>query len=307
MKRLVIPILLLAAATSGFAQLTTDQKVSDFRQLIGLFDKRYAPYDWKKQLFQMDILDAQPWLDRVTKSESDLDYYEICVAYVTSLHDGNSRFNLPSDFRARLGISINLVQDVAIISSVERNLLPASQYPFDFGDLVISLDGKTPREWTDALAKYVSAGSDRAARQIAAGYITDRYQQSIPRAVEVGDSAAVVILRAATGTIETYSIPWVKTGAPLAAGPVPSPKARLPVRLADENPGRRANSRPCTACRRAFSSASDDPRGTRSSAALIRREVTRSATCGSADSTPPGWNCCNWILRSRGCSRTPRA
>jgi hypothetical protein len=236
MKIFAAMILVLLAETAGFAQLTTDQKLSDFRQLIGLFDKRYAPYDWKKQIFQVDPLDAQPWLDRVTKTQTDLDYYEICVEYVTSLHDGNSLFVLPSDFRARLGISINVVENQAIISSVDRTLLPASMYPFDFGDLMISLDGKPPRDWMTSLSKYVPAGNDRAAQQIAAAFVTDRQQALIPHAVDVGDQASVVILRTATGKTETYSIPWIKTGVPLAAGPVPSAKAKLTSPQADDNP-----------------------------------------------------------------------
>jgi hypothetical protein len=236
MKIFAATIFVLLAETAGFAQLTTDQKLSDFRQLIGLFDKRYAPYDWKKQIFQVDPLDAQPWLDRVAKTQTDLDYYEICVEYVTSLHDGNSLFFLPSDFNARLGLSISVVGNQAIISSVDRTLLPLSLYPFDFGDLVISLDGKSPRDWMTSLSKYVSAGSDRAGQQIAAAFITDRQQALIPHAVDVGDQASVVILRMATGKTETYSIPWVKTGVPLAAGPVPSAKAKLTSPQADDNP-----------------------------------------------------------------------
>jgi hypothetical protein len=236
MKLFAVPVLLIAAQTAGFAQLTLDQKLTDFRQLIGLFDKRYAPYDWKKQVLQVDLLDVQPWLDRVAKSENDLDYYDICIEYVTSLHDGNSYYIVPSDFRARLGVAVNVIQDQAIVSSVDRNLLPASKYPFDFGDIVVSLDGKSPRDWIAALLKYVPAGNERIAQQLAAGLMTDRFQQAVPHAVDVAGEASLVVRRSATGNIETYTIPWVKTGTPLAAGPVPSPKAKLPVRAEDDNP-----------------------------------------------------------------------
>jgi hypothetical protein len=236
MKTLILSTLLLAAETAGFAQLSADQKLNDFRQLIGLFDKRYAPYDWKKQVFHVDALDAQPWLDRVAKTQNDLDYYELCTEYVTSLHDGNSVYILPSDFRARLGISLNLVEGQGIIGGVDRGLLPARQYPFDFGDLVMSIDGKSPTEWTAALAKYVPAGNERAGQQLTASLVTDRQQAIMPHAVDVGDQATVVIRRLATGNLETYSIPWVKTGVPLHAGPVPSPKAKVSAPQADDNP-----------------------------------------------------------------------
>jgi hypothetical protein len=45
----------------------------------------------------------------------------------------------------------------------------------------------------------------------------------MPHASELG-SAATVLIRRMNGNLETYTIPWVKTGTPLRVGPVPSPK-----------------------------------------------------------------------------------
>jgi hypothetical protein len=41
--RIIIPFLCLAPL--DFAQLTTDQKTSDFLQLVGLYAKNYGPYE----------------------------------------------------------------------------------------------------------------------------------------------------------------------------------------------------------------------------------------------------------------------
>ncbi len=216
--------LILAAQAAGLAQLTLEQKLTDFRQLAGLFNKRYAPYEWKKQNFQFDLLDSRPWLDRVASTRTDLDYYEICVDYVASLHDANARFFLPSSFRARLGFSVEVIEGRAFVTSVDRRLLPARDYPFDPGDELLSLDGKPADEWLDALGKYVMQSSLRATLHAAAAILTDRAQSSIPHAADVGDRATVV-LRRISGAVETYSIPWTRTGVPLSAeGPVPGPK-----------------------------------------------------------------------------------
>jgi hypothetical protein len=45
----------------------------------------------------------------------------------------------------------------------------------------------------------------------------------MPHAADLGDTATVRIRRQ-NGNIETYTIPWIKTGTPLRVGPVPSPK-----------------------------------------------------------------------------------
>src|SRR5262249_9895218 len=205
-------------------QLTLDQKLTDFRQLAGLFGKRYAPYEWKKQNHQFDLLDSKPWLDRVAATRTDLDYYEVCVDYVSSLHDANARFFLPSSFRARLGFSVEVIEGRTFIISVDRRLLPAKDYPFDPGDELVSLDGKSPGEWLDSLAKYAMQSSPRATQHAAAAILTDRAQSSIPHASDTGNTATVVLRRGA-GAVETYSVPWTRTGVPLSAeGPVPGPK-----------------------------------------------------------------------------------
>jgi hypothetical protein len=235
MRTLGILILLAAAQTPVLAQLSTDQKLEDFRQLIALFDKRYAAYEWARDVFHFDLLDAQPWLDRVAQSQTDLDYYDICAQYVSSLHDGGSIYALPSDFEARLGFSVAMIEGHAFVVTIDRRALPAGQYPFGVGDELVSLDGKDPGQWVKALSAYLQAGSPRANTQAAAALITDRPQILIPHAVDVGDTAAVVVRRI-TGNVETYTIPWVKTGTPLHAGPVATPKSMTHPAPQADNP-----------------------------------------------------------------------
>jgi hypothetical protein len=231
MRTITLLTLLLAAEAAGFAQLTAEQKLTDFRQLAGLLNKRYAPYEWKKQAFGFDLRDVQPWLDRVARTANDLDFYEVCVDYLSSLRDAGTFYLLPSTFRARLGFSVDVFEDRLFVVFVDRALLPASEYPFDAGDEVISFEGRDARYWLEALGKYQAQSSPRAAGHLAAAFLTDRSQQIMPRAVDVGDRAAIVVRRR-TGAIGTYSVPWVKTGQPLAVGPVPPVKTSAAPRPA---------------------------------------------------------------------------
>lgn len=49
------------------------RKQQDFVNLAGLFNKQYGSYEWKKQLFKVDLLDVRPWLVRVAASKDDLE------------------------------------------------------------------------------------------------------------------------------------------------------------------------------------------------------------------------------------------
>ena len=58
--RLFLTLLLLALSLR--AELTTDQKLIDFQYLAALYNKHYAPDEWKLQLFNFNLFDLAPGL-----------------------------------------------------------------------------------------------------------------------------------------------------------------------------------------------------------------------------------------------------
>jgi len=204
--------------------LTPSQKEADFRYLASLYATYYAPLTWKNNVFQFDALNIEPWLAKVVATTSDLDFYEVEAAYISSLNDTHVQLTLPSDFVAQLGFGVDLYDGTLLIDTINRTLLPVSQYPFVIGDELISIDGEDAVVLADKLAKYVPQGNPRAARRQGAQRLTSRSQSRFPHAPDLGDSATVVTRRQ-NGAMETYTIPWIKTGTPLEAGPIPSPKS----------------------------------------------------------------------------------
>ncbi|HKA02032.1 MAG TPA: hypothetical protein VKE70_36225, partial [Candidatus Solibacter sp.] len=122
--------------------LTAVQKEADFRYLASLYSTYYAPLDWKRQLFHFDALDIKPWLDRVKQTQTDLDFYELCVEYVAGLNDTHDHYTLTSDFSATLGFTGDIYDGLVLIDSLNRTQLPATAYPFTIGDELVSVDGR---------------------------------------------------------------------------------------------------------------------------------------------------------------------
>jgi hypothetical protein len=223
-------ILAIAAllAASAFAQMSPSQRRVDFEQLAGFVAKAYAPYEWKRDVFGFDALEIASWISRVESAKSDLEFFEICAEYVASLRDLHSGFYLPSDFLATIPIGADLYDGKALIDSITRGRLPAAIYPFEIGDEIVSVDGEPALAWVSRISRQQSFANERATRRWALDQLFYREQAVLPRASEIGDKAVVVIKRRSTDALETYEIPWEKSGTPyVVVGPVPSPKTQL--------------------------------------------------------------------------------
>ena len=225
MKTAPAAVLLVACALAGQAQMTRDQRRIDFQTLAAQFAKRYGPYEWKRDLLNVDLLHIGPWLDRAANARDDLDFYETCIDYVAQLQDGHVGFYLPSDFVASLGFTVDLYDGRPLIESVSRTRLPAKTYSFEIGDELVSIDGLPVSDLLDAFSKYQMVASPHGTRRLAAQLLTVRPQEIMPHAPEVGEKA-VVVVRRQNGDTETYEIPWTKTGVPLnSVGPVLTPQS----------------------------------------------------------------------------------
>jgi hypothetical protein len=217
-------LVLWTAAALAPAQLTTEQKLADFGHLAGLYAKQYAPYEWKRELFGFDALRIGAWLERAARSKDDLEFYELCIEYVASLRDTHAAYSLPSNFSATLNFTVDIYDGKVLIDWISRSRLRPAEYPFEVGDELVSVDGKPVDQLLDELAKYAVQANPRSMRRRAASRIVTRSQGRNPRAPEVGESATVAIRRA-SGTLETYRIPWTRTGVPLQVGPAPTAKS----------------------------------------------------------------------------------
>lgn len=221
--RIIIPFLCLAPL--DFAQLTPDQKTSDFLQLVGLYAKNYGPYQEKRDVFNFDLYQIQPWLAQVQQSQTDIDFYDICVKYVAGLQDSHDEFTLQSDFDAWLHFNGDIYDGKFLIDFIDNGYLSPSTYKFNIGDELISVDGVAVADLLTQFVPYAVNGSSNPVSQarLAAATITERYQGWYPRANNISANATIVV-KQQNGTTATYSIPWDVLGTSVTEeGPVQSP------------------------------------------------------------------------------------
>jgi hypothetical protein len=221
-----VAVAVLLAGSTGFGQLTREQKLADFRHLGGLYAKQYAPYEWKLAVERFDPLELNGWLDRARATRDDLDFYDLMIEYVARLNDAHDAYALPSTFSATLSFGVDIYDGRVLVNFINRARLPAADYPFQIGDELVSVDGRDVESLLAEFARYSVAGNPASTRRSAADRITTRPQSRMPRAIELGDRAEAVFRRAG-GAGETYSIPWTKTGLGMTTvGPAPTPERR---------------------------------------------------------------------------------
>ena len=230
MKRLFLIFIL--TMVPGFADLTPDQKEFDFRLLASMYAKNYAPYEWKQQLFGFNLFDIESWISRARSSPSDLAFYEVCAEYVSSFRDSHTSYSFFSTFFADLGFHSDIYDERVIIDAIDRTRYPLQEFRFAIGWEVVAIDGVPARILMNRFARFISAADERTLQRWSAQRLSRRFQSSIPRAHEIGDSAEVV-LRSPEGQESTYTLTWEKFGTPVtSAGRLPSPNFNSAVRTA---------------------------------------------------------------------------
>lgn len=209
--------------SSGYAQLTTEQKLADFQSTAGIYVKGYGPLDWKKKLYNFDLLDTAPWAEKIRATKNDREFFEVMIAYVNSLNDAHSGYSMPSTFVARLNFSVDIYEGKLLVDFINRTRLPAAEYPFAAGYELVSIDGREATKLLDYYSQYNNAANERSTRRNAATLITTRPQKIIPSAPDVPEISTIVFRRY-DGTLETYRIPWSRSGLAWAGnGKLPYP------------------------------------------------------------------------------------
>ena len=230
-------LLLTLTGTLSYAQLTVDQKVADFQALSSLYAKRYGPYEWKRDALGVDLFAIAPWIAKVQATKDDLDFYEVMSQYVASLNDAHDAYQLPSNFVARLNFTVDIYDGKLLVDFVNRTRLPAAEFGFVNGYELISIDGQDAQKMLDGLLRYSIAANPRSTRRLAATYLTTRPQAIMPHAADVPE-ISVVLFRRQDGGMESYRIPWTKSGLPLTTvGRYPTPGLSA-MTAASRNPGR---------------------------------------------------------------------
>jgi Peptidase family S41/PDZ domain len=243
MRSFIFLLLLIGIPLPSYAQLSPRQKADDFLTIVTLYDRLYAPLPLVTQESGFNPLHARPWVERAKATASDAEFYQLCRRYLARFGNTQDTLNLTPGtlFGATLGFTINYYSNTLLIDSIDRDTLPETQYPFQIGDQLLSVDHRSIDQWLDALIPLVAAVNPDLRRSLAANLIVNRKNPMLPFTPQPGDMATITVRRQ-NGRVEDYSVKWVVQGAavaefgPLRAqAPPPAPPSPLANVLANRH------------------------------------------------------------------------
>ena len=128
MRSIALTLLLLTiTSVTGHTQdaLTKDQRIEDLTQLANMYTKNYAPYEWKRDTQDFDLLRLTPWIQRVRHSD-DLEFQEELIEYVASLNDAHDFIAFPTTFSASLPMNVDIYDGKVLIEAMNPLAFPGA-------------------------------------------------------------------------------------------------------------------------------------------------------------------------------------
>lgn len=193
--------------------LTTEQKLSDFKQLQLSIESSYGPFDYKIQTQGLNYQKiSQDYAQKIANTKSNAEFYYAMVQYISEFHDGHFGGSIVSNYMAQIPVETDLVAGEVLIDRIDRTQLSETAFPFAKGDAIVSIDGRPTEEVLKELMKHVGSGYSLSEKRTAAQILFIRRGSRLP--VPTG-KIQVGIRRGTSDIVESVSLEWKVTGTPL--------------------------------------------------------------------------------------------
>lgn len=203
-----------ATAQTSFAALNAEQRLSDFAQLVNIFQRNYGPLRWKKTSVGLDFdKHVAEYKSRIGAARNDAEFYNLLARFTAGLKDGHVSAMVPSTLRANLGFTVDLIEGKVLIETVDRLKLPEPLFPFKKGDQLISLGNKPVDQIIADMVAVSDTGHAPSSNRIAASRIPAR-RQDRGYAIPKGVTTVTVLPKGAAQPI-TVTATWILTGSAL--------------------------------------------------------------------------------------------
>ncbi|MBI4679088.1 MAG: protease-like activity factor CPAF [Elusimicrobia bacterium] len=190
------------------ANLTQRKMIGTLYKVASIFSEHYAPVEWKKARFQLDLKREYEKAAAVILSEPDIGtrrFQSLVADLAFAMRDYHVTVTFHSTEKARLPLLVMGAESKHFIAYINREKLPKETFPFNEGDEVLEFDGKPTAEAVRALARVHAGNTAETDMRLAEVTLTHR---SRSMGEEVPQGAVTLKVRDRRGKVYDVKTEW---------------------------------------------------------------------------------------------------
>jgi hypothetical protein len=188
----------------------TQQKMSrTLYQVAAIFAEQYAPIDWKKEKFSVDLKREYDKANAAILADPKITtrgFQDLLTAFVAAMRDYHVSISYNSTERAKLPFLVAGAEGKHYLAYIDREKLPLKIFPFRIGDEVVAFDGKPTAEAVNEIAAKLGGNTAETDQRLAELFLTNRRRGRGD--TNIPDGNAVLGIRGQDGKLYKVRMPW---------------------------------------------------------------------------------------------------
>lgn len=188
----------------------TQQKMSrTLYQVAAIFAEQYAPIDWKKEKFSVDLKREYDKANAAILADPKITtrgFQDLLTAFVAAMRDYHVSISYNSTERAKLPFLVAGAEGKHYLAYIDRAKLPLKIFPFHIGDEIVAFDGKPTAEAVNEIAARLGGNTSETDQRLAELFLTNRRRGRGD--TNIPDGNAVLGIRGRDGKLYKVRMPW---------------------------------------------------------------------------------------------------
>ncbi|MDD5301742.1 MAG: protease-like activity factor CPAF [Elusimicrobia bacterium] len=188
----------------------TQQKMSrTLYQVAAIFAEQYAPIDWKKERFAVDLKREYDKAQTAILADPKIttrQFQDLLTAFVAAMRDYHVSISYNSTESARLPFLVAGAEGKHFLAYIDREKLPLKIFPFRVGDEIVAFDGKPTSEAVNEIASKLGGNTSETDQRLAELFLTNRRRGRGD--TNIPDGNAVLGIRGRDGKLYKVRMPW---------------------------------------------------------------------------------------------------
>ncbi|MFA6318813.1 MAG: protease-like activity factor CPAF [Elusimicrobiota bacterium] len=190
------------------ANLTQRKMVGTLYKVASIFSEHYAPVEWKRQQFQLDLKREFEKAVAVILAEPNIGtrrFQSLLVDFTAAMKDYHVGITFHSTEKAKLPLLIMGAEGRYFIAYIDREKLPLESFPLKEGDEVVEFDGVPTAKAVSALARGRTGNTAETDLRLAEITLTHRSRRM---GEEVPQGKVVMKVRDRAGKVFEVTMDW---------------------------------------------------------------------------------------------------